>query len=1133
MAVTAEELQVLISAKDQASDVLSGIGGSADTLGKKLLNMGNNAKLGMSTMNMAIVAGAAGAAVGIAYAVYEAAQFEKEMQVVSAVSGVTGSELQALGKDAMDMGAKWGVSATEMAKSLAVLGRAGITAGEQMQVLEAALEMNALEDMPVEVASEALVNITKMYGDSVENVSKYEDALVHGSQISTASISGLMESMKFAGGMAKTLGWSIEDVVAALATLNEQGLDPAMAGTTFRAFENLWTQDPELKRRMRGGLKDIGLEFENFLTASGQAKTPLEGITILYEAMSKTYGDVSSNGVEWAQALNKIFMGQQGSNIVKLMTGMEKGEGIFGKYTKDMQESYDATESAEVAMDSLTHSLDSAWVSFQNIAIQVGTQFLPVVRLLADGLRYTTTFLSEHEIAAKALAVVLGGLVLAGAAVVAMWASQYVMAGVGLLVQGLSSGYAFLTTAIELASAALFGQETQLVAHAFATNGASVATQRFSQSQVMAARATMAMGGVLAAAVIAYQITAWWVGEVEKKIKEYKDAFDEAKGSVDGLIQRKIDLNKKLTDGSVKEGTKQWIDYKNQLDDVNASLDVQIKKMGDAQKGIQKERGKEADVGRSLMGVLGNTVYASGIAEKGYTVAPQILGKGGSGADAEQAMQWEKYYIAFESWKTDTEKYYNDLRLKNKDLTLTKEQQMQHDADMQFINDKEQAYYKAIGLTAEEAASYGKLRDSVIKSHPDEYWLKTQKSVLTTRDRIDQLKKLLEETTDPNKKHLIQIEIQKTEKQLGEEQVESRKAAWASAESLAWKPQYQFGVKDGLGGLVANPLTAAATGFGGKENIMTSRGFRILEKYDKQYAELEKNREGLGEKEYKRRKKDLDNAKATEMGDLYTPEQAQSVQDLFTKNKRLKEAMGTLGKAVGDLFGALARLLSKIFPSKKGQDDLGKSTADATEKADDFTTAVNNMADFLIVVADIAIAAADAIQKVTDTINFAVDHWNGLKSAIGDFVSYAAAVIAWLSNPLSGPFPTYTVTNPDGTKTPQGPSPTATTATPEKQEKSWSDKAYEKGKEWRLWSPLTIKDKGSGSLPGGNSSIVFPQLDPDNFKKLTEAAGGGGGKTEIHITIEEINAYGSKGDAVPIAQSIKDEIVSIVEGQVV
>jgi TP901 family phage tail tape measure protein len=234
MAITAEELRVLVSAQDDASSTLAGIGNIMDDLGSNALGMGKNFQAGLSTAQMAIVGFAGASAIGIAFATYQAAQFEKEMQIVSATSDVTGAELKKVGEEAMTLGQKYGVSATEMAKGLQVLGRAGVESSVQMKVLESALEMSKLEDMPVEEASENLVNIVKMYGDSLDNVERYSNALVHGSKISTVSISDLMEAMKFAGGDAKTLGWSMENLVATFSTLGEQGLDAQMVGTTMR-----------------------------------------------------------------------------------------------------------------------------------------------------------------------------------------------------------------------------------------------------------------------------------------------------------------------------------------------------------------------------------------------------------------------------------------------------------------------------------------------------------------------------------------------------------------------------------------------------------------------------------------------------------------------------------------------------------------------------------------------------------------------------------------------------------------------------------------------------------------------------------------------------------------------------------
>lgn len=437
MAITAEELRVLISAQDNASDTLMGLANVMDGLGTSAMGMGDNIFKGVSKAQMALMGLGAMAGVGIAYSVYQAAQFEKEMQIVSAVSGVTGDELNSLGNEAKALGQKYGVSATEMAQGLQVLGRAGVEAGVQLDVLNSALEMVSLEDMPTEQASENLVNIIKMYGDSLENAGMYSDTLIHASMISTASIEGLMEAFKFAGGGAKTLGWDVRDLTAALATLIEQGLDPSMAGTAMRAFQSIWTKDADVAKKAAAGLQEIGLSHESFIDSDGKAIPILEAVDKLYGSLSEKFGSVKEHGVEWTQVLGKIFIPAQADKLTRLFTGMEEGQGLLSKYTGQMNENFDATKAVETAQQGLSNTLKRTWVAFQNLAINVGTGFLPILRVLAGGLEEVTKFLSENEWATMALA---GGLtILAGAALLtaAAW-------GKNLIIGTLNSGYDIL-----------------------------------------------------------------------------------------------------------------------------------------------------------------------------------------------------------------------------------------------------------------------------------------------------------------------------------------------------------------------------------------------------------------------------------------------------------------------------------------------------------------------------------------------------------------------------------------------------------------------------------------------------------------------------------------------------------------
>lgn len=660
MAITAEELRVLVSAQDDASSTLAGIGNILDDLGNNALGMGKNFQAGLSTAQMAIVGFAGASAMGIALATYQAAQFEKEMQVVAATSDVTGAGLKKIGEEAMALGQKYGVSAIEMAKGLQVLGRAGVESSVQLKVLESALEMSKLEDMPVEQASENLVNVVKMYGDSLDNVERYSNALIHGSKISTVSITDLMEAMKFAGGDAKTLGWSLENLIATFATLGEQGLNAQMVGTTMRGVLGMLIKEtPKADKE----LSRIGLTFDSFKDANGKIKQPLEVIQTLYDAMYKKFGSVKEHGQEWAEFLSKVFPGAVGGKAVRLFTGMEEGDGgLLKQYTDQMNEGYDATKDVETAMDSAAVQAEKLWVAFNNLLIRIGDGFLPVLKLLVGGAEGVLAFFNENKLAVDLLANSLVLLAGAGMIVVGMWAKQYIISGLTGAYELLKSGIMLITGEKVLETRALDANTLAWARNINAQRGQTtlpgmtgigVAKNQRSGGLIGSLGSALGLGtvgtvGVLLLVVGAIMLLIWYIGEKDKKYKKLQETITKYNGELDAQRNKEKELQELIKNSP--DGSEQQSKYRAQLKQTQDEIDRTIKKIHEQNMAIYKERStdpryipgitrdyKGSGIVRGILWESMSTYLAGAFSPKGEAGS---IAAGSENALAASAMKW-------------------------------------------------------------------------------------------------------------------------------------------------------------------------------------------------------------------------------------------------------------------------------------------------------------------------------------------------------------------------------------------------------------------------------------------------------------------------------------------------------------
>jgi TP901 family phage tail tape measure protein len=1154
MAVTAEELQVLLTAKDAgATNTMTKLTQATTNFGTAAASAGDAVFAGMSMAKMAIVGVGAAAAIGLGIAISKAADFQKEMAVVGAVSGVQGEELQKMGDDAMKMGEKYGTSAIDVAKGLQALGRAGVDSATQMKVLNSAMQMTKMEDMDTQTASENLVNIVKMYGDSLDNVGKYSEGLIHASNISTVSISGLMEALVFSGGAAKTVGWDFKNLMAVYSTLGEQGLRGDIIGTTVRGvLATVLKEGPKTEK----GLAAIGLKFDDLKTSAGAVKQPMDLVMTLYNAMSAKFGGMKEHGTQWAAALTKMFTGPGvGEKALRLFTGIEDNKSILQKYTTGMQQSFDVNEKVKESMDSLPKAWDRFTTTVNNLMIKMGEGFLPVLQAIVLGLQGFFSLIEDNQAIVYGLSGALTALAIAGIAVGGAWAAQSIIPAISWGMAQLTGVVSTLTDALFVQTVTLEGEEIAfggaIASQAdfiVAENGTTIATNEATMSLSKAGIAATALGAIVGGVVIGYELGTWAVKTFTDAIQKQNQPIQDAEDGIVSLLDQQYQLQTTLN--NTPQGTDAWNKANTDLQGVNTQMDGYIQNLGkakQAQIAAQSQWGDLAQaIGYTPIGAVDNVVEGGGKSFGQREAANMSSGLGRQdalhGVGTQQTLTDDyiaTIYEQFQQGRTDIAKRYDDLRYQNDNLTLTKEQQAAEDSENYKNNLLEQSYYKAMGLSDDQIAKYKQVAQAAEDINPYMAYDKDQTSLNEVQSKLQELQDMLDNTTDPNKKHLIQVEIDTVVKPaLDAAQIKSRKDALTRAQDMSKNPANWVG--GGGMGAVNNPITALMTGFSSTDNTLTGQGFNLIKQHNDAIAALDAQRATIGEKEYQAKKKEIDASYQLSMGGLFDAGQQTSVETLFKNKEALKTALDDLGHALGSLFSALA----KVFGGGKAKDPATNADSAATS-VDGFSDAVNNLSDFIVTITPYIVAMAGAIQQVADVLNGSKQAWDNMNNQINMFVYNVQMAIARLTGGALPAVPPG-LKNADGspvTQTPTNTNPTPPT-TPVKKTAAqnlvqFSSDANKNdlggmykdavGAIWGSYnSPLTLRKKGDGKKLSGNmSTIVFPQLDPRNLDKIDHALSGNGSKGDTYNV--DITCYGSQADAQANARSVKQVFMDIKE----
>lgn len=384
--------KITIGASDalrSISSVKGGLLGLASPFGiAKVAALG----LGAGLVGVGVAAG--GLVAGIASSVKVASSLEEQLSGVKAVMGASGDEMVQLKDLIMDLGVdpNLKVSALEAAQTVEMLARNGAkaddilngmarstillsnaTGGDFAQSADIATDVMAIWKIEAEDVGRAVDGITNVVNNSKFAIEDYAGALAAG------------------GGVAGSMGVSLEEfntVIAGIAPMFASGAD---AGTAFKVFlQRLVPQSDEAA----GMMKRLGI---NFFDASGNMKDMGEIAEILREKlfdefrMAVELGGATKEMVKAAEKANKEIPGlttkiaEQESQMAILQRELD---GVIEKYGEGSIQA----DKKRLAIQKLTNNLDENRAKLNQHQVALGAMTDATVETIS-----TTTKLTEKQ----------------------------------------------------------------------------------------------------------------------------------------------------------------------------------------------------------------------------------------------------------------------------------------------------------------------------------------------------------------------------------------------------------------------------------------------------------------------------------------------------------------------------------------------------------------------------------------------------------------------------------------------------------------------------------------------------------------------------------------------------------------
>lgn len=358
------------------NDAEKKISKSADTTEAK------QSKAFKSVERGAIVAGAAIGALAKS-SIDVGIEFDSAMSKVAAISGATGSELQALRDKAKDMGKTTKFSASESAQALTYMAMAGWKTEDMLNGLEGIMSLAAASGEDLATTSDIVTDALTAFGYSAKDAGHFADVLAVASSNSNTNVGMMGETFKYVGAAAGALGYSAEDTALAIGLMANAGIKASQAGTELNAIFTRLSTDTNGSRK---AIEELGIQFFN---ADGSARNFTDVLNEMRVATAKMTDEEKINFA------NKVA-GQRAQ--AGLLAMLNASTDDYSKLTAAIKNSDGASkEMSDTMLNNTGGALTLLKSQFEGLQLEIAEKLSPAINGMIQGLSGFVNWLSENQ----------------------------------------------------------------------------------------------------------------------------------------------------------------------------------------------------------------------------------------------------------------------------------------------------------------------------------------------------------------------------------------------------------------------------------------------------------------------------------------------------------------------------------------------------------------------------------------------------------------------------------------------------------------------------------------------------------------------------------------------------------------
>ena len=323
-------------------------------------------------------------------AVKTGADFDSAMSKVAAVSGATGSEMDALREKAHEMGSKTKFSASEAADAMNYMAMAGWKTNDMLSGIEGIMNLAAASGEDLASTSDIVTDALTAFGLSASDSGHFADILAAASSNANTNVSMMGETFKYAAPVLGSLGYSAEDSAIAIGLMANAGIKSSQAGTALRsAITNLAKPTDTVAAAM----EQYGISLTD---SSGKMYSLRE----LMEQLRQKLGGLSE--AEQAQVAASLFGKEAMSGMLAIINGspadFEKLSNAIDTCS-DTVDGYNGTteKMAAVMQDNLAGQVTILKSQLEELAISFSDILMPTIRSIVSRIQELVDKLNQLD----------------------------------------------------------------------------------------------------------------------------------------------------------------------------------------------------------------------------------------------------------------------------------------------------------------------------------------------------------------------------------------------------------------------------------------------------------------------------------------------------------------------------------------------------------------------------------------------------------------------------------------------------------------------------------------------------------------------------------------------------------------